>query len=112
VRASNVAGLMDNQTDMVNADFALVAQAMGFPGININNPEDLESGLKEAFSFKGPVLVNVFTDPNALAMPPKIEFKMMKGMLLSMTKLMLGGKSEEVLDTVKSNYKHLKELSD
>jgi pyruvate dehydrogenase (quinone) len=30
-------------------------------------------------------------------------------MAKSMTKLMLGGKMEEVLDTIKSNYKHLKE---
>jgi pyruvate dehydrogenase (quinone) len=107
-----VSGLMDSQTEMVNPDFCLVAQAMGFKGINIHNPEDLESQLKEAFSFEGPVLVNVFTDPNALAMPPKIEFKMMKDMMLSMTKLMLGGKFEDVLNLVKSNYKHLEEIMD
>jgi len=107
-----VAGLPDAETDMVNPDFALVAEAMGIKGITISDPEDLELLLKEAFLHNGPVLVNVMTDPNALAMPPKIEFKMMKGMALSMTKLMLGGKFDEVLDTVKSNYKHLKSIID
>ncbi|NQX38652.1 pyruvate dehydrogenase (quinone) [Pedobacter steynii] len=107
-----VAGLPDAETDMVNPDFALVAEAMGIKGITISDPEHLELLLKEAFLHNGPVLVNVMTDPNALAMPPKIEFKMMKGMALSMTKLMLGGKFDEVLDTVKSNYKHLKSIID
>ena len=107
-----VAGLPDSETDMVNPDFALVAQAMGIKGMTINDPDYLESGLKEAFLYNGPVLINVMTDPNALAMPPKVELKMMTGMALSMTKLMLGGKFEEVLDTVKSNYKHLESLLD
>ena len=102
-----VAGLPAFGTDMVNPDFALVAEAMGIKGLTIDDPENLESILKKAFLFSGPVLVNVMTDPNALAMPPKMELEMVKGMTLSMTKLMLGGKFEEVCDTVKSNYKHL-----
>jgi pyruvate dehydrogenase (quinone) len=107
-----VQGLMDFQTDMINPDFAMVAESMGIKNISIHDPELLSAGLEEAFQSQGPVLVNVFTDPNALAMPPKIELKMAEGMALSMTKLMLGGKFLEVLDTVKSNYKHLKELTD
>ena len=102
-----VAGLPAFGTDMVNPEFALVAEAMGIKGLTIDDPENLESILKKAFLFSGPVLVNVMTDPNALAMPPKMELEMVKGMTLSMTKLMLGGKFEEVCDTVKSNYKHL-----
>lgn len=105
-----VAGLPDCETDMLNPDFALVAEAMGIKGITISDPNDVETSLKEAFLYNGPVLINVMTDPNALAMPPKVNLKMMEGMALSMTKLMLGGKFEEVLDTVKSNYKHLEEI--
>jgi pyruvate dehydrogenase (quinone) len=105
-----VAGIPDWQTDMYNPDFALVAQAMGMKGITVNEPGDVKQALREAFMFDGPVLVNVMTDPNALAMPPKVEFEQVKGMALSMTKLMLNGHMDEVLDTVKANYKHLKEL--
>ena len=105
-----VAGLPDCETDMLNPNFALVAEAMGIKGITISEPNDVETSLKEAFLYKGPVLINVMTDPNALAMPPKVDLKMMEGMALSMTKLMLGGRFEEVLDTVKSNYKHLEEI--
>jgi pyruvate dehydrogenase (quinone) len=105
-----VAGLPDWQTDMYDPDFALVAQAMGMKGITVREPDDVKQALKEAFMFKGPALVNIMTDPNALAMPSKIEFEQVKGMALSMTKLILNGRMDEVLDTVKSNYKHLKDL--
>eukprot|EP01132_Coremiostelium_polycephalum_P022097 gene22097-26221_t len=105
-----VAGLPDNETDMINPDFALVAQAMGFPGITVNHPEEVRNALTQALAQPGPVLVNVMTDPEALAMPPKIEFEQMKGYAITMGKMILGGKMDEVLETVKSNYKHLKEL--
>jgi pyruvate dehydrogenase (quinone) len=107
-----VAGLPDNETDLLNPDFAMVAQAMGIRGITIDEPEFLEEILAEAFAYDGPVLVNVMTDPNALAMPPKIEFSMIKGMATTMTKLMLGGRFQEVLDTVKAGYKHMGEVLD
>ncbi|MCR8557697.1 ubiquinone-dependent pyruvate dehydrogenase [Mucilaginibacter sp. BJC16-A38] len=105
-----VAGLPDWQTDMYNPDFAQVAQAMGIKGFTVTDPDHVKQALQEAFMYKGPALVNIMTDPNALAMPPKIEFEQVKGMALSMTKLMLNGRMDEVLDTVKSNYKHLKDL--
>ncbi|NCD71441.1 thiamine pyrophosphate-dependent enzyme [Mucilaginibacter agri] len=105
-----VAGLPDYQTDMHNPDFALVAQAMGIKGVTVNDPEMVEQALREALMFNGPVLLNVMTDPNALAMPPKIEFEQVKGMALSMSKLILNGQMDEVLSTVKANYKHIKDL--
>jgi len=105
-----VAGLPDWQTDMYNPDFATVAMAMGMKGLCISEPEDVEEILKEAFAYDGPVLVHAKTNPNALAMPPKIEFSQMKGYAITMGKLILSGRMDEVLDTVKSNYKHLKEL--
>lgn len=105
-----VAGLPDWQTDMHNPDFALVAQAMGIKGIKVTNPDHVEQTLKEALLHDGPVLLDVMTDPNALAMPPKIEFGQVKGMALSMSKLMLNGEMGEVWDTIKSNYKHIKDV--
>ncbi|PZP42457.1 MAG: ubiquinone-dependent pyruvate dehydrogenase, partial [Pseudopedobacter saltans] len=103
-------GLPDWQTDMENPDFAKVAEAMGITGITVRNPDLVESSLAEALSMEGPVLVHVYTNPNALAMPPKIELAQMKGYAQSMTKLMLSGKIDEVMDIVKSNFKHIKEI--
>jgi pyruvate dehydrogenase (quinone) len=105
-----VAGLPDWQTDMYNPDFAMVAKAMGIRGITIKDPEEARQALIEGLIYKGPALINIFTDPNALAMPPKVELGQVKGMALSMTKLMLSGRMDEVVDTIKANYKHLKDL--
>jgi pyruvate dehydrogenase (quinone) len=105
-----VGGLPDWQTDMQNPDFALVAEAMGIKGMKVNDPDQLEQALREALLFDGPVLLDVMTDPNALAMPPKIEFEQMKGMSLAMSKLILNGQMGDVWNTIKSNYKHIKEV--
>ncbi|EFK57809.1 thiamine pyrophosphate-dependent enzyme [Sphingobacterium spiritivorum] len=105
-----VTGLMDNETDMINPDFAMIAEAMGFRGITVRNPDEVSGAIDAALLHPGPVLLNVFTNPSALAMPPKVNLDQMFGMAKSMTKLMLGGKMQEVFDTIKSNYKHLKEL--
>jgi pyruvate dehydrogenase (quinone) len=105
-----VEGLPNNETDMVNPDFAMVAQAMGFKGITVTDPTKVENALEEAFIHDGPVLVSVFTNPQALAMPPKMEFDQMKGYALSISKMILGGRMDEVLEMVKTNYKHMKEV--
>ena len=105
-----VDGLPDNETDMINPDFALIAQAMGFKGVTVTRPEEVELAIGNALNENGPVLLNIMTNPNALAMPPKIEWNQIKGMTESMAKLMLGGKMTEVFDTIKSNYKHLGEV--
>ena len=105
-----VSGLPDWQTDMLNPDFTKIAEAMGMRAITVADPSKVDEALIEAFSFKGPMLLNVITDPNALAMPPKITFEQMKGMATSMGKLMLSGKMNEVWKKIESNKKHLKEL--
>lgn len=105
-----VAGLPDNETDMENPDFTLIGKAMGIESESVKNPDDLPDAIGRAFAHNGPYLLNVFTNPNALAMPPKVDLDQMIGMTKSMAKLMLGGKMDEVMETIKSNYKHLKDL--
>ncbi|MGO1584807.1 thiamine pyrophosphate-dependent enzyme [Mesonia sp.] len=105
-----VAGYPQWQTDMKNPDFAKVAEAMNIKAWNVDECQDVKSVLQEAFAHEGPALVNIFTDPDALAMPPKVEFDQMKGFATSMGKLMLNGHAADVIDTAKSNMKYLKEL--
>lgn len=104
-----VAGLPDWQTDMLNPDFAQVAEAMGMTGFNVSDPEEVLTTLYNAFELDGPVLVNIMTDPNALAMPPKVEVEQMAGFARSMYKMLFSGRSQEVFDTISSNYKHIRE---
>ena len=105
-----VAGIPDLETEMMNPDFTKIAEAMGIPGITIYDPDEVKPGLEEAFQQEGPVLVTIQTDPNALAMPPKLEFDQMKGMALYMGRMMLGGRMDEAFKIISSNYKHLGEV--
>ena len=50
------------------------------------------------------------TDPNALAMPPEIELDQMTGFARAMYKMLINGRSREIIDTIRSNYKHIKEV--
>jgi len=102
-----VAGLPDWQTDLYNPDFVKVAEAMGMKGFSVNDPDKVEDTLELAFNTPGPVLININTDPNALAMPPKIEFDQMKGFAEAMIKLILDGRGEDVWNTAKSNMKNI-----
>ena len=74
-----VAGLPDWQTTMLNPDFARVALSIGNGGLQRDQPRRCIPTLQKVFNADGPALVNIMTDPNALAMPPKIEFSQMLG---------------------------------
>jgi pyruvate dehydrogenase (quinone) len=105
-----VAGIPDIETDMLNPDFTKLAKAMGMFGITINNPAEVKSVLEKAFLQDGPALITIQTDPNALAMPPKLEFDQMKGFAFYMGKMMISGREDEVFKIIKSNFKHLGEM--
>lgn len=105
-----VAGIPDLETDMLNPDFAKVAEAMGMTGITIKDPAEVKPELEKAFLMEGPVLISVWTDPNALAMPPKLKFDQMKGYTLYMGRMMFGGRMDETFNMISSNYKHIREI--
>ena len=105
-----VAGLPDNETDMLDPDFGLVARAMGLKGYNVSEPDQVLPTLVEALNSPEAAVVNVMTDPNALAMPPEIALDQMTGFARAMYKMLLTGRSQEIIDTIRSNYKHMKEV--
>lgn len=105
-----VDGYMDWQTDMVNPDFAKVAEAMNMKGWNVRESNELEATLREAFAHNGPAVISVFTDPNSLEMPPHVSFDQMKGFATSMAKMMWNGRTGEVVDIASSGMKYLREL--
>jgi pyruvate dehydrogenase (quinone) len=97
-----VAGYPEYQTELKNPNFAKVAEAVGLLGIRIEDPADVRPGLQKMLAHAGPVVVDVVVDPNALALPPHITFEQARGYALSMTKLMLTGRADEVVDIVSS----------
>ncbi len=67
-------------------DFTKLVEAYGHVGIDIKRPEDLESGLKEAFSMKDRlVFINVHVDPFEHVYPMQVPKASMRDMWLSKT---------------------------
>lgn len=66
-----VDGLPPYGTGYPHTDYAAIATAAGARGIRVDKPGDVRDALREAFAHDGPALVDVVTDPNALAVPPR-----------------------------------------
>ncbi|WP_405675349.1 pyruvate dehydrogenase [Streptomyces sp. NBC_01511] len=102
-----VAGLPSYGTTNHNPDFAAVARAAGAFGVRVEKPKQLAGALKDAFKHKGPALVDVVTDPNALSMPPKISADMVQGFALSAGKVVLDGGVGRMVQMARSNLRNL-----
>lgn len=72
------AGIVNFGTDLVNPDFAAIAQAMGIFGRRVEEPSDLEAALVEAFEFDGPAIIDVVTARQELSIPPAITVEQAK----------------------------------
>ncbi|MGW1069538.1 thiamine pyrophosphate-dependent enzyme [Streptomyces aureus] len=65
------AGLPEFGTVLDNPDFAAVAEAMGITGIRVTDPADVDDAVRRAFDSPGPVLLDVLTNPDEIAVPAK-----------------------------------------
>jgi pyruvate dehydrogenase (quinone) len=63
-------GLPEFGTVLHNPDFARVAQAIGMHGIRVEDPRDVDGAVQEALAYDGPVLLDVITNPDEVAVPP------------------------------------------
>jgi pyruvate dehydrogenase (quinone) len=98
-----VAGLEDFGVDVRNVNFAKVAEAIGIRGVRVEGGQDLKRILSRALSENGPVVIDVVTNPNALALPPKIQAKEVAGYGLYMAKQTLHGRLFESVEELKGN---------
>ncbi|CAN5475430.1 ubiquinone-dependent pyruvate dehydrogenase [soil metagenome] len=64
-------GLPEFGTVLHNPDFAKVAEAIGLKGIRVTDPHDVDAAVAEALAHPGPVLLDVVTNPEEIALPPK-----------------------------------------
>jgi pyruvate dehydrogenase (quinone) len=65
-------GLPEFGTKLHNPDLAAVARAMGLEGIRVTDPLDIDRAVSTALSTPGPVLLDVLTNPDEVALPPKL----------------------------------------
>ncbi|MEU8841588.1 thiamine pyrophosphate-dependent enzyme [Streptomyces roseus] len=65
------AGLPEFGTQLDNPDFAAVATALGLTGIRVTDPAELHDSVRRALRTPGPVLLDVLTNPEEVAVPGK-----------------------------------------
>jgi len=97
------AGFPPAGTELRNPNFAAMAEAVGVRGIRLEDPNDVEAGIKAALAHDGPVLVDAVVNRTELAMPPAITLEMAKGFTLYMMKAVLSGRGDELVDLAVSN---------
>ena len=97
------AGLLDFATELVNPNFAQLAESAGLLGLRVEKPEELEPAIKKALAHDGPALVDVLVNRQELSMPPTITAEQAKGFTLYMVRAVLSGRGDEVIDLAKTN---------
>ncbi len=97
------AGILEYATDLVNPNFAQVAEAIGILGIRVEDPKDVKGALKKAFEYEGAALVDVVINRHELSMPPKIDLKQALGFNVWMMRAILNGKGNQVVELIKTN---------
>jgi pyruvate dehydrogenase (quinone) len=98
-----VAGYEDFGVDVPRVSFAKIAEAAGVRGFRVENSSDLKDAFWSALRHKGPAIVDVSTNPDALAIPPRIDAKEVAGYGLYVAKQTLHGKLFESIDELKGN---------
>lgn len=81
-------GMPRYATDLINPDFAKVAEACGMEGVTVKEPSEFMPALQQALSSKKPILLDVFVNPTELIIPSEIDpitaFKFMQGKVREM----------------------------
>jgi pyruvate dehydrogenase (quinone) len=96
-------GFLDFGTSFKNPNFAALAEAVGIRGIRMEEPADVEPGIRAALAHEGPVLIDAVVNREELSMPPAITLEMAKGFTLYMVKAVMSGRADQVLDLARTN---------
>lgn len=65
-------GFPEHETDLLNPDYALLAESFGAAGFSVADPAHLEEALHKTLSCEGPALLDVRIAAGELTMPPRI----------------------------------------
>ena len=96
-------GFLDFGTGFKNPNFAAMAEAVGIRGIRLEDPGQVDEGIRAALAHDGPVVIDAVVNRTELAMPPSITKEMAEGFSLYMVKAIMSGRGDEVIDLAKSN---------
>ncbi|MGB5920204.1 ubiquinone-dependent pyruvate dehydrogenase [Arcobacter sp.] len=96
-------GYLYDNTELENPDFSNIAKAVGVKGFRVEEPDELESTVKEFLQYDGAALLDVTTAKQELTMPPKISFENAKGFGIYMVRAIINGKGDELIEVAKEN---------
>ncbi|MFJ1535347.1 pyruvate dehydrogenase [Streptomyces mirabilis] len=102
-----VDGLPPHATSYPHTDYAAIATAAGARGIRVEKPGEVREALRETFAHEGPALVDVVTDPTALAVPPKITAEQISGFALSASRTVLTGGVGRMVHLARANLRNI-----
>ncbi len=97
------AGLLEFGTDLMNPNFAKLAEASNILGVRVEKPEELKPALTQALQHNGPALVDVVVNRQELSMPPTISAGQALGFSLYLLRAVLSGRGDEVIDLARTN---------
>src|SRR6267142_2324956 len=97
------AGILDFGTNLVNPNFAKMAEATGLLGVTAETPAQVRPMIAQVLQHDGPALVEVVVDRQELSMPPTITAEQVKGFSLFALKAVLSGRGDEIIDLAKVN---------
>jgi pyruvate dehydrogenase (quinone) len=98
------AGFVNFGTNLVNPNFALLAESANILGMRVEKPEDVRPALTKALAHDGPALVEVIVNTQELSMPPTITLEQARGFSLYMLRAVMSGKGDEVIDLAVTNF--------
>jgi pyruvate dehydrogenase (quinone) len=96
-------GFVSHGTDLVNPDLAGIATAAGVLGLHVDDPEQIQPALEQAFAHNGPALVDVAVNRQELAMPPSLKLDQIVDFNLYMIRAILNGRGDEIIDLARTN---------
>ncbi|NLU69213.1 pyruvate dehydrogenase [Streptomyces sp. HNM0574] len=102
-----VDGMPSYGTGYPEQDYAAIARAAGAHGVRVEKPKQLRGALREVLRHKGPALLDVVTDPNALSLPPKITREQVSGFALSAGRTVLEGGVGRMVQMARSNLRNI-----
>jgi pyruvate dehydrogenase (quinone) len=79
-------GLPEYGTVLHNPDFAKLAEAIGMKGIRVEQAADVDAAVREALEHDGPVLVDLLTNSDEVALPPRPTLRQGWGFAIAKTK--------------------------
>ncbi|GAA1661983.1 pyruvate dehydrogenase [Fodinicola feengrottensis] len=102
-----VDGLPDYGTDHPPVDFAGIARAAGVHAVRVEKPAEVRDALVEAFAHPGPALVDLVTDPYALAVPPRVTGRQVRGFAAAISRTVLTGGVGDMVEMARANLRNV-----